>query len=117
MTNQNERFKIFLWDQFIRPIYLLLNIHQAQAILLALLILNFLIWKSITAFWILFFALGTIFAYQIYKYYKSGEFIHNYRKYKSEKGKYGDYRKFVKKLKDSESQKEMTGEIKHDRQP
>lgn len=96
---QKSRFKIFLWDQFIRPIYLLLNVHQLQALLLALLMINFVVWKNIYAFWVLSISLILIFFYQIYKYYKSGEFIHHYRDYKSERGKYKDYRKLTKELK------------------
>ena len=96
------RLKIFLWDQLIRPVYLLLNIHQLQALLLALLILNFVVWKSIWGFWVLSLLLAVIFIYQITQYYKSGEFMHNYRKYKSDKGEYADYRKATKILKKDE---------------
>lgn len=100
---KKARFKIFLWDQFILPVYLLLNIHQLQALLLALLILNFIIWKNILFFWFLVITLGIIFIYQTIKYYKSGEFVYNYRKYKSEKGEYKDYRKLTKILKKEKS--------------
>ena len=96
---QKSRFKIFLWDQFIRPFYLLLNLFQLQALLLACFILNLLIWKNVTLFWIVILLLGTIFIYQNIKYYQSGEFIHNYRKFKSERGEYKDYRKLTKILK------------------
>lgn len=103
---KTTRFKIFMWDQFIRPLYLLLNIHQLQALLLALLILNFVTWKSILAFWILTISLAVIFLAQIIQYYKSGEFMHNYRKYKSDVGQYKDYRKTTKILKNSKKAKE-----------
>ena len=109
---KSYRLKIFFWDQLIRPLQLLLNIHQLQAILLALLILNFVVWKSIISFWILAIALGIIFIYQIVQYYKSGEFIYNYRKYKSEKGKYHDYRKVTKVLKKEEKGLGKAEEIK-----
>lgn len=97
--SKKSRLKIFLWDQFIRPIYLLGTIHQLQSLLLALLILNFITWKSIIFFWILVILLAIIFIYQMVKYYQSGEFIANYRKFKSERGEYSDYRKLTKVLK------------------
>ena len=103
---EKYRFKIFLWDQFVRPFYLLLNIHQLQALLLALLILNFVTWQNIPTFWVLSISLLIIFIYQIYKYYQSGEFIHNYRKYKSERGEYRDFRKLTKVLKEEQEGKE-----------
>lgn len=96
---KSARLKIFLWDQLVRPVLLLLNIHQLQLLLLALLFLNLAVWKDVLAFFILLVLLAIIFFYEIYKYYKSGEFIHNYRKYKSDKGQYSDYRKLTKELK------------------
>lgn len=96
---KKTRFRIFLWDQFILPFYLLLNLYQLQALLIALIISNFVVWKNVTFFWVLVLSLGIIFIYQIIKYYKSGEFMHNYRKYKSERGEYKDYRKVAKILK------------------
>jgi hypothetical protein len=96
---KKSRLKIFLWDQLVRPVYLLLNIHQLQALLIAILILNIAVWKNFVVFWVLAIALLVIFTYQIFKYYQSGEFIYNYRKYKSDKGKYSDYRKLTKILK------------------
>lgn len=104
---KKTRFKIFLWDQFILPFYLLLNLYQLQALLIALIILNSLIWQNILAFYVLVISLGIVFLYQIVKYYKSGEFMHNYRKYKSEKGEYGDYRKAIKTFKKEKERQEI----------
>lgn len=102
---KSARMKIFLWDQFVRPIRLLFNIHILQALLLALLILNIVVWRNMWAFAFLVISLGIIFFVQIFEYYKSGEFMHNYRKYKSERGEYGDYRKLTKVLKKSKEEK------------
>jgi len=96
---KKSRLKIFLWDQLVRPIYLLLNLYQLQAILIALIIVNFVVWKSVWAFYIMAALLAVVFVYQIVKYYQSGEFIHNYRKYKSDRGEYTDFRKLAKTLK------------------
>ena len=88
------RMKAFLWDQFVRPVYIILNLHQLKGILLALLILSIIIFKSNALFLFTSSTLVIIFSYEIYKYYKSGEFMKNYRHYK-----YKDYKKATKAFK------------------
>ena len=88
------RIKAFLWDQFVLPVYLLLNMQQLKGILLASLILSITVFNSQGIFWVTSALLVFIFSYEIYRYYKSGEFMHNYRKYK-----YTDYKKATKAFK------------------
>lgn len=88
------RIKAFLWDQFVRPVYVLMNVQQLKGILLALLILSITLLDSKNLFWVTSIILVFIFSYEIYKYYKSGEFMHNYRKYK-----YTDYKRATKAFK------------------
>lgn len=93
------RLKVFLWDQFILPFYLIFTMEQLRSIFIAILIVNFVTLKSFIIFisstcFILFTSILDVF-----KYWKSGEFMHNYRKYK-----YGDYRKVAKEFKKQEIQ-------------
>jgi hypothetical protein len=95
MERQDKyKVKMFLWDQLVRPFHMFINVHQLKPIILALIIANFVIFKIFILFWGLVILLGIIFIYEIYKYWKSGEFIHNYRKFK-----YPEYRKAIKTLK------------------
>lgn len=97
MTNQKlMRVRIFLWDQLVRPLYLIFSTHQLKPILLSLMIINFIIFKSSTSFFVLSFLLAIIFSYELYNYWKSGEFMKNYREYK-----YPEYREAIKKIKES----------------
>ena len=88
------RLRVFLWDQFIRPFYSLVSIHQIKALLLALIIVNFFSFKSSGIFWFGIIALGIIFTHEIIKYWKSGEYMSNYREYK-----YPDYKRTIKQIK------------------
>jgi len=99
----NYKIKIFLWDQFIRPIYILINLYNLQAIILAMIIINFITYKSLVAFWILIILALIISLFDIVKYWKSGEFIYNYRSYK-----YPGYRKIIKELKKSKAQQKIS---------
>ena len=84
------RLKAFVWDQFIRPFKLVFNMYQLQILLLVVVVisvilkLNGLFWFSMILTFILVF-------YDLYKYYKSGKFMENYRN-----EKYPDYRKAIK---------------------
>lgn len=102
------RFKIFLWDQFIRPIYALSNINIIKITLLVLLFVFIIVNAPIGSVYIVGVMLLVIFIYEIIKYYKSGEFIGNYRKYK-----YPEYKratKIFKKENNENGQREIQGQ-------
>ena len=99
------KIKAFLWDQLVRPIRLLLNIHQLKALLIALTILSVVVFKSTKLFFGVIIPLAIIFGYELYQYYKSGEYIHNYRTYK-----YPEYKKFTKVMKRSSQNEKQEGE-------
>lgn len=86
------RFRIFMWDQtigyFLRYIW---NLEILKAVLFIL--LSFLIFLDVRLRYIflILLCLAVIAVYEIIKYYKSGEFMHNYRKYK-----YPDYKRATK---------------------
>ena len=88
------RLKVFLWDQFVRPAYAFFNLPHLNVILIALLIVNFVIIKSVPFFWILIVIWAGIVGYEVRQYWKSGEYMHNYRKHN-----YPGYRKSIKQIK------------------
>ena len=99
--DEAEKYKIkaFMWDQFVRPTFLLFNLHQVKAILLALTIFSVAM-KWDISFWVAVIPLSFIFILEIIRYYKSGEYLYNYRKYK-----YSDYKKATKVFKRKEREK------------
>ena len=88
------KFKIFLWDQFIRPLKHLLNRHTLQSCLIALVMINFISFESLIFFWIALIIVLGISVIDVIQYWKSGEYISHYRK-----EKYPDYRKIIKEVK------------------
>lgn len=88
------RLKIFFWDQFVRPLYVFQSLSFLKILLLVLLFFGIAVNFPILIIFIIGSLLGIIFAYELHKYYKSGEFIYNYRKFN-----YKDYKKDVAKLK------------------
>ncbi len=102
-TNQINptRVRIFLWDQFIRPFYTLTNMSSITIIVFILLGISIFMDKIIIT-WILFIILLIITILGLIRYYKSGEYMHHFRTYKSEKGQYSDYRKVIKEFKRGE---------------
>ena len=85
------RIKAFLWDLFILPIYSFFTTEQLRSIMIAILIINIFIFKSAIIFYIFIILVIITATLDLIRYYKSGEFIHNYRKYK-----YGDWKKAIK---------------------
>jgi len=98
------RFKIFLWDQFIRPLKSILTLNNLQALALSLIILNFVIWRSITVFWIFLIIALFISLKELIRYWRSGEFMYNYRK-----EKYPEYKKIIKEIKNGKVDKKLEG--------
>ncbi|MEK6878160.1 MAG: hypothetical protein AABY22_01055 [Nanoarchaeota archaeon] len=92
MKNENKYLlKAFLWDQFIRPFYAFLNINALIFIFLIILAYSILILKSKLLFIISLLIILVAIILDTIKYYKSGEFMYNYRKYK-----YPGYRNYIK---------------------
>ena len=88
------RIKAFLWDQLIRPIHIMGSSSILKIFLLVFLFVAIIIQLNIIVVYTIGLILLLIFFYEIYKYYQSGEFMHNYRKYK-----YPDYKKATKVFK------------------
>ena len=88
------RIKAFLWDQLIRPLYALASTSIVKAALLVFLIVSIIVELSPIIVYTTGAVLLIIFVYDIYKYWKSGEFMYNYRKYK-----FPDYKKATKAFK------------------
>lgn len=105
MELKDYRLRIFLWDQLIRPIKKIANRNIFQSFLIALIIINFISFKSLYIFWISIILVAFISIMDIIKYYKSGEYIKNYRK-----EKYPEYRKTIKKLKKEKTMVENVGQ-------
>lgn len=91
---ERHRLKAFLWDQFIRPLYALANTSVLKIILLVFIFVGIIIQLHAIFVYIAGVLLLGVFFYDIYKYYKSGQFMHNYRKYK-----YPEYKKATKAFK------------------
>lgn len=87
------KIKIFLWDQFIRPLKKLLNRHIIQSTLIGLIFVNFFTFNSIYFFLISLTFVLLISILDIVHYWKSGKYIYNYRK-----EKYPSYRKHIKEF-------------------
>lgn len=105
--SKKARLKIFLWDLFIRPIVVFVNIHQIKAILISIIFILIIIFKQDKIPLILLGILTIIYIYELFKYYKSGEFMYQYRAYKSGKNRYGDYRKVMKQIRKEKQSKEQ----------
>lgn len=94
MEKQDYKLKIFLWDQFIRPLKKLVSRHTLQSVLIALVILNFVTFNFIAFFWASITIILIISIIDIREYWKSGKYISHYRQ-----EKYPDYRKVIKEIK------------------
>ena len=94
MDENKYKLKIFLWDQFIRPVNNLINRHTLQSLLISLIMVNFISLKSIPFFWIASIIVLYISVVDAIKYWESGEFMSHYRK-----EKYPEYRKALKEVK------------------
>jgi hypothetical protein len=97
------RIKAFLWDQLIRPLYALASTSILKAVLLVFLIVSIIVELSPIIVYPVGVLLLVIYVYDIYKYWKSGEFMHNYRKYK-----FPDYKKATKAFKREEREKSQS---------
>lgn len=111
---EDVKLKLFLWDQFVRPFHAItemwfLKIIASVLIFLALVTKHYFVTLVLLIILILMLLLETL------KYYKSGEYIKHYRDFKSEQGKYSDYKKIVKEFKKGktidEELKEVEGAI------
>lgn len=89
---QTLRLKAFLWDQFVFRVYKFFNLQNAKGVLWGLLLISTISKYGVLSFFLLL-ALFLISVHEIIKYYKSGEYMKNYRDYK-----YPDYRKAIKEL-------------------
>jgi len=94
MDENKFKLKIFLWDQFIRPLKKLINRHTLQSCLIALVMINFISIKSRSFFWIALLIVFCISVIDAIQYWKSGEYISHYRK-----EKYPEYKKIIKEVK------------------
>lgn len=83
--------KAFAWDQLIRPIT---NSEFLRLVFLIMIFVSIIIFKSTSLFFIFIILTLIVSIYDLIKYYQSGEYKDNYRKYK-----YPDYRKAMKELK------------------
>lgn len=97
------KLKAFLWDQFILPLYSIFKLEQLMAIIIAVLVLNFISFKSSILFLISSILLIAMSIFDIVKYYKSGEFLKNYREHK-----YPEYRKAIKDIRRKRKQEKIT---------
>lgn len=95
---KKHRIKAFLWDQFVRPFYALANTGVLKIGLLAFLFVAIVIQLHPAWVYVAGVLLILVFIYELVQYYKSGEFMHNYRKYK-----YPDYKKATKAFKKEET--------------
>ena len=96
-----NKLRIFLWDQFIRPLKRLANRHTLQSALIALVMINFVTFNSEPFFWASLSVILLISMIDIRDYWRSGKYIGHYRK-----EKYPDYRKAIKEAKRKNENKE-----------
>lgn len=112
MDKNWTKFKIFMWDQLIRPFKTFGDTGFIKIFILLLifasLVLNYSKYITFTLFLLLFI----IFIRELVNYTKSGEYIHNYRKYKG----YPETRKEIKKLRKEEKEKLMFKNKNQDKQ-
>lgn len=94
MQSKSVRFKIFLWDQFIRPVYTLFDLDFIKTLLTALIVILLIIGSPIDYVIITAVGLFILSLVGLIRYYKSGDFVANYRKYK-----YPKYKKATKVFK------------------
>lgn len=106
--------KAFLWDQIVRPIRIVFNANFMRLLFLAMIFISIIILKSTVMFVIFLISTLITYVYELIKYYKSGEYKANYRKYR-----YPDYKKAIKEMKKSKNQThtelgkgEQQGELK-----
>lgn len=98
--NEQEKFriKVFFWDQLIRPIKSLLYIDQINALLVAALIVNLLFIRKAWLSLLIASMLLTFSIINLVKYYRSGEYIGNYRK-----ERYSKFKQAIKEIKKEKS--------------
>lgn len=96
---EQYRIKAFLWDQLVRPMYAIASASILKIFLLVFLFVAIIIKLHAIFVYITGAMLLVIFIYDICKYYKSGEFMYNYRKFK-----FPEYRKAVKSFKKEEKE-------------
>lgn len=94
MKLEGYKVKIFLWDQLIRPVKKLINRHSLQSVMIALVIVNFIAFKSEIIFWVSIATILLISVIDVKDYWRSGEYMSHYRQ-----EKYPEYRKTIKELK------------------
>lgn len=103
-----KRYKLraFLWDQFILPLGVVFNIKHIKTALLIIAIFDVLVLRNYWYSYLIpgFLLLILIIYDDIYKSWKSGEFIRNYRDHK-----YPEYRKAIKEVR--KARKERNGNI------
>jgi len=93
-TENKYKIKAFLWDQFVRPISMLFNSNFLKFFLVIFMAYLIITKRNIILFFISAIILLITILFDIVKYYRSGEFIYNYRKYK-----YPQYRDYIKEVK------------------
>jgi len=106
---RSYKLKMFLWDQFLRPFNSLTELHQLKSVLLALTIVDILIIRSLLLLWIFISCFALIIIFDIYKYWKSGEYVYNYRKYK-----YPMYKKAINEIKKKPKDLNRLNELNND---
>lgn len=82
--------KAFMWDQLIRPV---MNSNFLRLVFLIMIFVSIVVFKSVNLFFVFIVLTLLISIYELVKYYKSGEYKDNYRKFK-----YPDYRKTMKEI-------------------
>lgn len=97
------KFKMFLWDQLVRPFKMLMKLGSIKILLIFITLFSILyerdgLWDIV--FWISIILLLVLIVYDdIYLYIRSGEFIANYRN-----EKYPSFRKVMKEIKKEKSE-------------
>jgi len=86
--------KAFLWDQIVRPVYFFFNLNTIGLFSVAMTFSSMIIFDSVLLALAFFILSIVLYIYEIVKYYQSGEFKSNYRKFH-----YGDYKAKVKEIK------------------
>lgn len=91
------KLKAFLWDQFVSPIVSVFNVDQIYIILTVFAFLSIFlkIPKYILPLLIIQFIVAI---YKLVIYYRSGEFIKNYRDAQFKKKNIPNYRETIKKI-------------------
>jgi len=122
MENEDKAFKRYKrkawwWDQFWHPLASLFNIKHIKTLLIIISIFDMIVFfNKIYTYAIPGGILLLLIIYDdIYKYYKSGEYIQNYKKHKYMKyPEYQQYKKAIKQVRSERKEQSNFPVIKHE---